>query len=308
MKTNIRILAYFLENGEEAACNHFMISSLELIQAIQTLEEDLHTQLISHIHFNNIKPTRYCLTLLPSIQKSLDILEGSVASGSNKSNPYDFDNELTLGLASDSASTWAMECIKNFNKMHPGLRLTILADNYITKAMISEATIIFWCLEDGELLEFKRHWYIEYTYGLFASEEYITKNGEPSIENIRQHRIIAYSGPDSSFDYRGSNWHLSGKYGLPCIKPAIYASSREMVSRLVSDGAGIGSVCDSQDIYYGLKGLRKVLPYIDGPSIRSYFASKKGVSEQISCNIELLDNLFRNNFKKKKVTIVENDL
>lgn len=307
MKTNIGVLAHFLENGVEETCNYFGFSTLELIQVIQCLEEELHTQLISHTHFTNVKPTRYCLTLLPLIQKSLDVLENGLMPEASRCNPYDVDNELTLGMASDSASTWAMECVKNFNKMHPGLRLTILANDYITKSMIAESTIIFWCLEPGELPEFKRHWYIEYTYGLFASEEYIEKYGEPSIENIRQHRVIAYAGPDNSFDYRGSNWHLSGKYGLPQIKPTIYASSREMVSRLVSDGAGIGSVCDSQDLYYGLKGLKKVLAYIDGPSIKSYFISRKSVSEQIACNIELLDNLFRNNFKRKGIIVTESE-
>lgn len=274
---------------------------------IESIEDELHAKLISHSNFSNVKPTKYCLALLPSLKKSFEVLESSLAFEANKYNPYDIDNELTLGIASDSASTWAMECIKNFNKMHPGLRLTILADDCITKSMISQSTIIFWCLEEDELPEFKRHWYIEYSYGLFASEKYIARYGDPNIENIRQHRVIAYDGPDNSFDYRGSNWHLSGKYGLPQIKPTIYASSREMVSRLVSDGAGIGSVCNSQDIYYGLKGLKKVLSYIDGPSIRSYFISRKGVSEQISCNIELLDNLFRNNFHRKGVAVMDCD-
>ncbi len=305
MNTNIRLLTYFLKYGQHATCNHFSISDLELIQTIRAIEKELRTKLIICNHFPNIEPTEYCSSLLPSLQKSLDALDASVISGGNRFNPYDLDNELTLGLAADSASTWAMNCVRNFNKMHPGLRLTVLADDYITNTMISDANVIFWCVENEELPEFKRHWYIKYTYCLFASEEYIERYGEPSIENIRDHRIIAYAGPDNSFDYRGSNWHLHGKYGLPVLNPAIYVSSREMVSRLVSDGAGIGSVCDSQDLYYGLTGLRKVLEYIEGPSIKCYFISRKSVSEQVACNIELVDTLFRSNFQEKNITIME---
>lgn len=303
MKTSIRILAYFLEKGEEATCSHFMISPLELIKIIGGVEEELQAQLISHTNFSNIEPTKYSLLLLPSIQKSLEMLERG--NKNNHYNLYDTYNELVLGIASDSISTWAMDCVKDFNKIHPGLRLKILADDCISESMISESTIIFWCLEENELPEFNRHWYIEYTYGLFASEEYIDKYGDPTIENIKQHKIIAYAGSDNSFDFRGSNWHLSGKFGLPNINPTIYASSREMVSRLVSDGAGIGSVCDSQEMYYGLKGLKRVLGYIDGPSIKSFFISRKGVSEQVSCNIELLDNLFRSSLKKKGINVVD---
>lgn len=303
MSIDIKILAYFLEHGEDSTCNHFKISNLGLVQIIKRIEDDLKTKLITHNHFKNIKPTEECLLYLPSIKKSLTTLEDGIISEIRKLNPYDCDNELTLGLAADSASTWAMNCVKNFNKIHPGLRLTILADDYITSSMISDATIIFWCVGKKEIPDFRRHWYIEYKYGLFASEEYIAKYGEPSIENIRDHKIIGYSGPDKNEECRSSNWHIYGKHGLPVLKPAIYASSREMISRLVSDGAGIGSVCDTQGLYYGLDGLCKVLKYIEGPSIRNYFTSKGGVSEQVTCNIELFDHLFQNNFKKKGIKI-----
>jgi DNA-binding transcriptional LysR family regulator len=235
----------------------------------------------------------------------LEIIETGVLSGLKKFNPYEAENELILGIASDSASTWAMNCVKNFNRMNPGLRLTILADEYITSTMISNATIIFWCLREEELPEFRKHWYIEYKYYLFASESYISKHGEPSIENVKNHKIIAYSGLDSNFDYRGSNWHISGDYALPKLQPTIYASSREMISRLVSEGAGIGSVCDPQDAYYKLGGLRKVLEYAEGPSIKSYFISRRSLTEQVSCNVGLIDSLFKSYFEKNGVHVVE---
>jgi DNA-binding transcriptional LysR family regulator len=305
MNNSIKVLAQFLEHGEQFVCDYFMISHLELMEIIISLEKELKVSLISHSNLINIEPTSHCLKLLPYLQRSLEAIENGISSGLKKFNSHELTNELILGIASDSASTWAMNCIKDFNKRNPGLRITVLADEYITSTMISNATVIFWCLEEGELPEFKKHWYIEYKYYLFASEKYISKYGEPSIENVKNHKIIAYSGLDNNFDYRGSNWHISGNYALPKLQPTIYASSREMASRLVSEGAGIGSVCDPQDAYYKLGGLRKVLEYAEGPSIKSYFTSRKDLTEQINCNIGLIDILFKSYFEKNGVHVIE---
>ncbi|MDR2075143.1 MAG: hypothetical protein LBP31_02885 [Holosporales bacterium] len=302
-----KILAYFSEYGEKFVYDYFLISRLELIDIIHNFEEDLGMKLISHTNPAIIEPTEKFWELVSILQRSNSTFEEAVKNDLQKSDKYAFENELTLGLPSDSASTWALNCIKDYNKTRqPGLKLTVLADEYITSSMILNASIIFWCLGEKELSEFKRHWHIEYKYYLFASDEYIARYGEPTVDNIQNHRIIAYSGLDSEFDYRGSNWHISGKYGLPKLQPTIYTSSREMVSRLVADGVGIGSVCEKQEVYYGLQGIRKVLASVEGPAIKSYFTSRsEEMSGQVALNIDLIDGLFKKYFERNGVKVVD---
>lgn len=290
-------------SGQDATCSFFGISSVELVYSIRELEEEAGVNLISYdTEQRQINITKSGMSFFPYLKKSNDIFQEGV-NFSQDINVYDMDNELTLAVARDSASTWALDCVKNFNKIQPGLKLSILADDYITNQLGTLATVVFRCLQPGDLENFERYWYIEYPYALFASNEYIDKNGEPTIANIKDHRIIAYSGKEKYSTYRNGNWHLFGEYGLPQLTPSIFSTSLELIVKMVSNGVGVGSVCETQEHFYGYTNLRRVLKHIEGPVLRSYFAVRKGISEQMFCNVSLVNSLFQSHFTKKGIQI-----
>jgi len=248
--------------------------------------------------------TEFGRNFLPYAKKSLqNIHEGINVSEEYNYNIYDSDNYIVIGIARDSAYTWGINCIRNFNKFHPGLRLVILVDDSLTDDIINKSTIIFWCSEK-DLPEYDKLWYIEYKYGLYASNDYIDNYGIPTLNNIKDHKIIAYSGVDRE---EITNWHLLGnKYGLPQLTPVIFSQSRDLITKMISEGVGIGSVSDHQDAYYGYENLQQVVKLVNGPVLKSYFFMRKGLNQQKQDNVKLFERLFRIYFDENKIDIFEN--
>lgn len=269
----------------------------DLLSQISAIEIDLRHKLLKKID-GMCFVTDFGKDFLPYAKKCISAFNEGL-NVANEFNAYDQDNYLTVGISRDSASTWAMNCIQNFNRLHPGLRLSIIADDNLTEEMTDKATIIFWCFEN-DLENYNRMWYVEYKYGLYASDNYIKKYGIPTLANIQEHKIIAYSG-SARTDI--ANWHLQGDYGLPKLKPTFFSQSRDLMAKMTADGVGIGPIADRQDVYYGYKHLNRVLKIVNGPSLKNYFFVRKDLSNQMLCNVDLLSGLFRNYFITRGVEV-----
>ncbi len=295
------------EIGENETCERYDIKKSELLGIVYNFEKEINRKLILQNQYTGkIELTKEGTLFSQYARRGINMISTGYDLITNDNNNYDIENNIVLGISKDSISSWALDCLQNFNKIHPGLRLSIIADDMITQDMINKSSIIFWCLEDNESIkEFDRIWYIEYKYGLFASLEYIENYGNITLENIHNHRVIAYDGKDSLFSYRNSNWHINGKYGLPILNPSIFSSSREMMSMMIAKGLGIGSVCDSQELYYGYNGLKRIIPHIEGPILKNYFLCRRDILEQQKCNIELISSLFHTYFKRKNVWVYD---
>lgn len=243
--------------------------------------------------------TEFGRNFLPYAKRSLQSIHEGIKV-SDEYSAYDSDNYIVIGIAKDSAYTWGLNCIKNFNRFHPGLRLVILVDDSLTDEIIDKSTIIFWCSEK-DFQEYDKLWYIEYKYGLYASNDYLEKYGIPTLDNIRTHKIIAYSGIDRT---EITNWHLLGnKYGLPQLTPVVFSQSRDLITKMISEGVGIGSVSDHQDAYYGYANLKQVVRLVNGPVLKSYFFVRKGLSYQKQSNVELFERLFKCYFAENKIDV-----
>ena len=273
------------------------LSAESFYSQISSIERELNHKLLKKIDDNSFI-TDFGKNFLPYAKKCISAFQEGI-NVAGECNIYDSDNYLTLGIARDSASTWAMNCVRSFNKIHPGLRLSIIVDDKLTDDILNKSTMIFWCF-DYELENYDKFWYIEYKYGLYASDEYLKKHGIPTLDNINNHKIIAYSGSDSN---EITNWHLTGKFGLPQLKPSVFSQSRDLIVKMTAEGVGIGAIADRQDVYYGYKHLNRVVKIVNGPVLRSYFLIRKGLSEQMRCNVDLLSSLFRSYFIKRGIDV-----
>ncbi|MDR1289127.1 MAG: LysR family transcriptional regulator [Holosporales bacterium] len=299
MIKNLRNFITFSEEGLDG----LLIPIGAFIEQMVDLEGEIGHKLIDVINHKRIVLTPFGSIFIPHARKSLRAIEDGLIS-SGIANAGNCDQHLTIGIARDSITTWAINCIRNFNKLNSGLRLSIIAEDEITDNMMNNSTIIFWCVNNG-LPNFDKMWYIEYKYGLYASEVYIQKHGEPSLTTMDRHKIIAYSGKDNNALL--TNWHLTNDYNLPPIRPSVFSQSRDLIVKMISEGIGVGSTCDNQDVYYGYKSLRRVLKFVKGPVLRSYFMVRSGVNENVYCNVVLFNKLFREFFKIHGIDIIECD-
>lgn len=274
------------------------VSLESFLLQIRDIESELGHKIIKNIQKEYVL-TEFGRNFLPYAKRSLlNVKEG--INISDEYNIYESDNYIVIGIARDSAYTWALKCIRGFNKFHPGLRVVILVDDKLSDEIIEKSTIIFWC-NDRALPEYDKLWYIEYRYGLYASNDYIDKYGIPTLNNITTHKIIAYSGKEN---YDITNWHLFGsKYGLPKLEPVISSQSRDLINKMISEGVGVGSSSDHQDAYYGYANLQQVVKLVNGPVLKSYFFVKKGISHQKRDNVSLFERLFKRYFDENKIDV-----
>ncbi len=269
---------------------------------IRNMESEIGHKIMKKIQGEYIL-TEFGRNFYPYAKRSLQTVKEGI-NISDEYNAYESDNYIVIGIARDSAYTWALNCIQGFNKFHPGLRLVILVDDKLTNEIIEKSTIIFWCSE-RDLPEYDKLWYIEYKYGLYASNDYIDKYGIPTLNNIVTHKIIAYSGMEN---YNITNWHLLGnEYGLPQLTPTILSQSRDLITKMISEGVGIGSASDHQDAYYGYNNLQQVVKLVNGPVLKSCFFVKKGISHQKRDNADLFGRLFKMYFDENKIDIFFNN-
>ena len=285
----------FAENGVHA----LKISNAEFLSQVKLIEDEIKHNIVHKSE--KIYINEFGKAFLPYAKKIL-ILFSEGIDACNKNNVYDKDNQITLGISMDSAASWWFKCIKNFNKIHSGLRVSVIAQDSLSEAMLEDSTIIFWCF-DKDLPNFNKLWYIEYKYSLFASVDYLNNHNVPTLDTIKNHKIIAYSGEDNNLLM--TNWHLGGEYGLPILNPTIFSQSRDVITKMVADGVGIGSVCERQDVYYGYPNIERVLKTVNGPVLRSYFAVRSDLAEQMQCNTALMSRLFRGYFEENSVEVFD---
>ncbi|MFN7709458.1 MAG: LysR family transcriptional regulator [Holosporales bacterium] len=110
---------------------------------------------------------------------------------------------------------------------------------------------------------------------LFASPEYIAKNGMPkTIEDLDHHQLIAYSDADHPFNT--IDWHLTvgtkrGEAREPYLRVAeLYTACAQ--------GLGIASLA-SENVLLRKEELVPVLPDVSGPIIEGYFIYPKHLED-----------------------------
>ncbi|MDR2458620.1 MAG: LysR family transcriptional regulator [Holosporales bacterium] len=288
----------FAERGSKA----LEIPHEQFIVYVTKLERLFQHKLVRQIGDSRILLTDFGRQSIPNIKQAF-IAISKIMNLDDKQSMYDLDNHVTIGLVHDSASTWAMNCIKGFNKAHPGLRLILFAANRMTDAMLEKSDIIFWSVQEVPY-GYNALWYIEFKYGLYASDTYIARRGTPTLETIPDHSIIAYSGEDNNA--KASNWHLYGEYGLPFLRPTILSQSRDLIVKMTADGFGIGAISDRQDAYYKYSSsLMRVIPVISGPVLKSYFLIRCCMNEPSRVNVRLLEQLFKVYFKTMNIKVID---
>ncbi|MDR3031306.1 MAG: hypothetical protein LBU35_02895, partial [Holosporales bacterium] len=258
--------------------------------------------LINIIEKNKVVLTPLGKRIFQYLRDSLNIINKEIYSSSESSAAYKSENILTLGVEKNDIS-WVLYCLKDFSKINPGLTLSIISDDFLTESIMEKSDIIFYHLQEQELKRFNKFWYLEYKHGLYASQEYITKYGEPTLDNISWHKIIAYSGLFKT----SLNWHLHSEYGLPELSPSIFSQSPNLILKMTMEGLGIGALAENKDLYSENSQLIRIIKHINGPVLKNYFCVKNGLSNQMMCNIDLVSNLFLQYFRSKSIVFFDMD-
>lgn len=261
----------------------------------KTLGKSLITRKKQHLSFTAAGEEfiPYAYTIYKTYEESLVNTQNAEDSS--------IEGDILVSTTSAIALQWSMESIKELYSEFPQLRLHISSTDMITKDEENTCDILIRPFGDSE--NFKKVWCTTYDHGLFASQSYLDQMGIPnSPEDLPSHRMIGYG--EYKFSYFDEvNWHLKGQgYGLPKLKPALTINSTKAIFDAASHGLGIcSSTVQSNNAYSG--GLVRILPQIQGPTINTYFCTKKSAAGRKLRNINIFNTYFQHYLKQLDIEI-----
>jgi len=167
-------------------------------------------------------------------------------------------------------STWLAPRLVEFADAYPETRLQLLLDDreYDLLKLEAECAIRLWAATHADLIQRK---ILEVHVSLYASPAYLKRHGAPKdVDDLDQHRIIAYSASSSPAGMRELDWAVrAGREDARPRTPLLELNNVYGMLRAVESGFGIASVPDY--MARGNENLVKVLPTLAGPSFDVYF-------------------------------------
>ncbi|MEH6401844.1 MAG: LysR family transcriptional regulator [Sneathiella sp.] len=171
----------------------------------------------------------------------------------------------TVGLGSN----WLTPRIREFIDLYPEITVNlILADRELDLSM-READIAIRLrapvqpdLIQRKLMTVRHH--------LYASPEYLEKNGTPTcLEDLTSRRILVY-GEEAPANISNVNWILNSlREYKKDITPVFKVNNVYGLLRAIQSGLGIGSLPDY--VVHGHKNVVKVVSDVEGPSFVAYY-------------------------------------
>lgn len=266
---------------------------------ISELERETGLNLILRKKQNNVL-TEEGKSFLPYAQRLIKMFEDGIEQ-SKASNTQEPEGEIVISTTYSMANSWIMPSIKRFQEFYPKIKLRLIAGDQIDTSTEMLSDIVFRPIIPREFLI--RQWYFSYTLCLLASPDYLRANGTPQTpKDLANHVLIGYG--EHVFTYCPEiDWHLKGRWpGIPKLLPKITINSTFSIYQAALEGLGICSSPIEANLFYKGK-LVRVLPKIDGPEVRVYFATKKNMTQKLARNVQIFNNFFANHLKSLGVKV-----
>lgn len=210
----------------------------------------------------------------PYVSKTLRTIEEGIKNILHVNEKDKVSGTISISTTAATGVGWLLPSIKDFTTLHPELHINILASDIISKNIENSVDILMRPLGEANTNIIKK-WYTLFHHGLFASKDYLEKNGIPlkPEDLLDNHSILAYGENEFSY-FEDINWHIRGKWGLPKLTPSLTINSTSALYKAAEEGLGICSSLEESNSFYSGKLIR-VLPQVSGPELKSYFAVKE---------------------------------
>lgn len=242
------------------------LSQSAVSRQISSLEEDLGVQLF-HRHARGLILTEQGELLSDTAHDVVEQLDSvQVAIMDSKEKPT---GELRVTSTVGFGSTWLTPRIHEFLHDFPEIRLSIICDDRELDLGMREADVAIRITEPTQPDLVKKRLFTVHTH-VYASPEYIERNGAPeSISDLDHHAIIAY-GDQAPTTLRNVNWLRSiGNKGQE-LRPTILQVNNIYGQLLaIESGLGVGALPDY--MITAKNNIRRVLPDLHGPVFDTYF-------------------------------------
>ena len=208
------------------------------------------------------------------------------------------EGPLKITTSVGFGSAWLTSRMNEFNTLFPEISVTLkLSDLVELDLSMREADVAIRFKQQSQpnLIQKKL---MSIRYHVFASRDYIAKNGQPKkVEDLDQHRIIVY-GDETPAPISNINWLLETgvKHGQ-VLEPALRVNSIYGIYRAVLSGLGVAALP-----YYmsdESPELVEVLPELLAPSFDVYFVYAEELRH--SKRITSVRDFLVDNIKQSKI-------
>ena len=239
-------------------------------ERLKRFQKDLDTQLYT-VGKNGIILTATGELLFEKAKKILSEVETL---------KYDIQNaskakcHLRIATTHAFVSQVLMKVIPRFIEECPEVNITIIADDSPLDLNLRETDISVRTFLDSSK-HLQQDFLATYHIQLFASRDYLNRNGTPQkVQDLENHILISYP-EDVAKPYSDVNWHLSLISKNNRI--AIRVNSSHALQMAAISGAGIISLSKEAIILNDLD-VERVLPELEGPSVDMYYVYNKSTN------------------------------
>ncbi|HAQ33763.1 MAG: LysR family transcriptional regulator [Maricaulis sp.] len=249
------------------AADSLLLSQSAVSRQLAALEDVLGVKLF-HRHARGLIPTEPG-RLLHEITKEIAAkvaLARSVVDDSHD-NP---SGDLRVTAPTALGAIWLAPRIAKFREAYPDIRVHLLLDDheFDIAGLEADCAIRPWESTQNDVIQRKL---LTARQHLFASQEYLDREGVPgSADALDDHQIIRY-GPPQMAPIRNLEWAagIGRKPGDPPRPAVMEANTIYAIVKAVESGIGIAGLPDY--VTRGHDTLVRVLPDLEGPSFDVYF-------------------------------------
>ncbi|MBA1338282.1 MAG: LysR family [Pelagibacterales bacterium] len=242
------------------------LSQSAISRQIQSLENELKIKLFER-HARGLVLTdngEYLFKTAHEVISKLKDVEATLSSEKDKLN-----GKLTVTTVVSFGTTWLTPRIQEFMTLNPDIEIELIFDDSELDLSTRQADIGIWMRRPKQLNYIQKK-FVNFNYHLYASNNYLEKNGYPkTVKDLNKHKFISYGrgAPSPVFN---PDWAL--KIGMPDgkkRKPTMKVNSVYGFLLAVQSGVGIAALPDY--ITFNVPNITKVLPSGTGTPTETHF-------------------------------------
>jgi DNA-binding transcriptional LysR family regulator len=240
------------------------LSQSAVSRQVSALELDLKVSLF-HRHARGLVLTEQGELLLRTVREVMAKLDAAqMALNESREKP---NGDLRITTSFGIGMGWLTPRLGPFLELYPDIKLEIiLADEELDLGM-GEADVALRLREPSHPDLIRRHLFAVH-YHLYASAKYLRRHGQPhSLEELAQHRLLAYSATPTSFLNDLNAPLFAGRGGKDRVA-AMSVNNIPALQRAVENGMGIGVLPDY--LNEPESGLVQLMAHAITPTLNCY--------------------------------------
>lgn len=254
--------AIIKEGGFNKAAKKLGLSNGLITRKIKQLEEKLGVSLLTRTT-RKLKLTHEGSLYLKHAERIYqELAQGLILLSTATSKPK---GHIRISSTTYYSRYFLTPIIEEFIKDFPDITIEIIASNEVIDPLEYNIDLLFrgrGFMSRADKDEHLRGRYLfEYTIGIYASQEYLAKYGEPQHPNdLINYKVIGYSNLFISKGEENWNYEHKGKAYQTTVKPIFCSDDMESNLAMCKAGIGIGrfsSLAITPEIEG--KGLRRIL-------------------------------------------------